>query len=202
VAKKPSFLDQLYMGDAPEDLAVRPAKGGKRDFKTRVPVLSGGTTLGEMGSVLGSALRRAPKGVAPVASVLGGMGKFLGKQALLSVQDRVLGGNAAYQHITDSPGLQAWSKHAVEHPVNEMLNLVPLVGDVKSVGEMMKEAVQARRRGDIDTAEQYEAMLLPGAAAGLIPEAGAVMLRGVKGALKPAARGFRQGGLAVKKGTR
>lgn len=164
--------------------AVRAPRGAElMGAPSRVKMPEDPSSLGEMATVLGSAMRNAPQGAAPVASMLGDMGKFAGKTALLALMDQYTGGNSAYRNIANNPNIQEWWANAKQHPVNEAVNMIPLVGDAKGVGEMMREAVLARRHGDTNTAQQYESMLLPVGAMGLIPEVGGAAVNKLRGAL-------------------
>lgn len=178
----------------PRPASREPTRLIPRGDEWRVPNTTGATmgedptSLSEMASVLGGALRRAPQGVAPVASLLGNMGKFVGNTALLALKDRFTGGEEAYQKVANSPGIQQWWANAKAHPANELANLIPLVGDAKGVGDMVREAALARRHGDEAAAQQYEGMLLPTAAIGLIPEAGGAAISKLRGAERLAGR--------------
>ena len=175
-------LDDV-VGDSPSLRAVtgnRRSKG-KRDLRAKVAKPKGPSwkSLGQ--SAIG-AVKGAPAGAARAVTegIPAAYNYFRTStpgEVLGDVQN--LGMNIADQFRAD--------------PIGTTLDFTPFVGDAKGVGDMLREAALARDAGDTETAAMLESRVAPVAAAGFIPEAGALAVNAARKGLRAA----RSAGSAV-----
>lgn len=83
-------------------------------------------------------------------------------------------------------GLGSYADYWRRDPGGAAADLVPFIGDAKAVGEMTQEAQAARAAGNEELARQIESFILPVAALGILPEGGALAVKGARGAIKAA----------------
>lgn len=151
--------------------AARVQPKPRKKLKGTMP--SGGSTL----RALGSAVVSAPAGLKTIATE---------------------GVPAAYNYFrTSTPGEVlsdvkdvggALWQLAKEDPGAALADVLPFVGDAKAVGEMLQEAARMRDAGDIEGANRLESLIVPVAAAGFIPEVGALAVKGARGATRAASK--------------
>ena len=170
-------LDDV-VGDSPSLRAVTGNRRsrGKRDLRAKVAKPKGPSwkSLGQ--SAIG-AVKGAPAGAARAVTegIPAAYNYFRTStpgEVLGDVQN--LGMNIADQFRAD--------------PIGTTLDFTPFVGDAKAVGDMLREAALARDAGDTETAAMLESLVAPVAAAGFIPEAGALAVNAARKGLR-AARG-------------
>lgn len=125
--------------------------------------------------VLGNAVRRAPQGVADLAVRL--------PRAIADYAKT----HTMREALSDAGGaIASEARRFRDDPGNAIADWTPVIGDIKAVSEMADMAVQLRAAGQEDAASQLESYILPVMGAGLIPEAGALAVKGAKGAVRAA----------------
>lgn len=193
MAKQPSFpsdfraiksLERKYKGKTtrPVDqskmrVKVNPTARKQPEVKT-VPMASPLSVLRTLGGVVAN----APQGAYDIATILGPAAvDYFRRSSPSDVVEDVKG------------GLSSYANYFRENPGEAVTDLIPLAGDAKAFGEMIREASLAREAGDEELARAIESYTLPVVAAGLIPEVG-----GAVGAAARKLRGAKAAPLAVK----
>ncbi len=154
---------------------VKPTARKQPEVKT-VPMASPLSVLRTLGGVVAN----APQGAYDIATILGPAAvDYFRRSSPSDVVEDVKG------------GLSSYANYFRENPGEAVTDLIPLAGDAKAFGEMIREASLAREAGDEELARAIESYTLPVVAAGLIPEVGGAVgaaarkLRGSKAAPSP-----------------
>ena len=156
---------------------VKPTARKQPEVKT-VPMASPLSVLRTLGGVV----TNWPQGAYDIATILGPAAvDYFRRSSPSDVVEDVKG------------GLSSYANYFRENPGEALTDLIPLAGDAKAFGEMIREASLAREAGDEDLARAIESYTLPVVAAGLLPEVG-----GAVGAAARKLRGAKAAPLAVK----
>lgn len=177
-------LEGKYKGKTtrPIDLSklrvkVKPTARKQQEVKT-VPMPSPLSVIRTLGGVVAN----APQGAYDIATILGPAAvDYFRRSSPSDVVEDVKG------------GLSSYANYFRENPGEAVTDLIPLAGDAKAFGEMIREASLAREAGDEELARAIESYTLPVVAAGLLPEVG-----GAVGAAARKLRGAKAAPLAVK----